>query len=228
VRYNTDGSTEVLSHKLGGLYHNQPEQLVVDSQGRIWFTDPHGNLREAANPQINDKLDHASILRMDGPPNKHSAIRRMTYDTDAPSAVLLSQDERTLYVAENSAEVQGLRELRVYPVLDDGTLGRHEVLHAFGADHRGLHHGVSGMCLDAEGNIVACAGWDRGGPGPLVYVFSREGRVLETHPVPASRPTNCTFGDADMSTLYVTTSEGHLYRALNTGRKGWALYPPTS
>ena len=226
ARYNADGSTEVMSHKLGGLYHNQPEHLVVDSQGRIWFTDPHGNLREAPNPQIHDKLDHASVLRMNAPVNGHSAIRRMTYDTDAPSAVLLSQDERTLYVAESSAEADGPRELRAYPVLDDGTLGQHEVLHAFGSDHRGLHDGVSGMCLDAEGNIVATAGSDQSGPGPLVYVFSKEGRVLETHPVPASRPTNCAFGDADMSSLYVTTSEGHLYRALDTGRKGWALYPP--
>ncbi|MFC1491563.1 SMP-30/gluconolactonase/LRE family protein [Nitrospinota bacterium] len=219
VRFNADGSTEVLAHKLGGIYHNQPEKLIVDSRGRTWFTDPHGDLRETP-VQIKDKLDHASILRMDSPPSHASLIRRMTYDTDAPAAVLLSKDEKTLYVSENSAEAEGKRELRAYAILEDGTLGPHTVLHTFGADRRGLHRGVSGMCLDAEGNIVACAGWDRSGPGPMVYVFSPEGRVLETHPVPASQPTNCAFGDASLSALYVTTSEGHLFCVPNTGRKG--------
>ena len=227
VRFNADGTTTALSHKLGGVYHNQPEDLVVDSRGRIWFTDPHGNLREAATPQIHDKLDHASILRMDSQPNQDSPIFRMTIDTDAPAAVLLSQNEATLYVAESSSAGQRNSELRAYPIEEGDTLGQHTVLHVFGADNRGAHRGVSGMCLDADGNIVACAGGSRSGPGPMVYVFSPEGRVLETHPVPDAEPTNCAFGDPGLGTLYVTSSEGHLYRVRNSGRQGWALYPRT-
>ena len=226
VRFHSDGTTSALGHHLGGLYHNRPKDLVVDHQVRIWFTDPHDNLREAANPQIHDKLDHASVLRMDSPPHRDSHISRMTYDTDAPASVLLAQDDRTLYVAESSDEEHGTRELRAYPILEDGSLGPYSLLHAFGGDHRGVHRGVSGMCLDSEGNILACAGWDRSGPGPLIYVFSPQGRVLESHPVPGAQPTNCAYGDMDLGTLYVTTSDGHLYRVGNTGRKGWALYPP--
>ena len=81
------------------------------------------------------------------------------------------------------------------------------------------------MCLDSEGNILACAGWDRSGPGPMIYIFSPQGQVLETHPVPGAQPTNCAYGDTDLGTLYVTTSNGHLYRVRNTERKGWAVYP---
>jgi gluconolactonase len=87
------------------------------------------------------------------------------------------------------------------------------------------------MCLDAEGNILACAGWARSGPGPLVYVFTPSGRVLESHPVPAGNPMKCAFGDAGLGTLYVTTGEGIedgegcLYRVRNTGRKGVPLLP---
>jgi gluconolactonase len=158
--------------------------------------------------------------------DRHSHLRRMTYDTEAPAAIALSQDERTLYVSENSDDPGGKRELRAYSVLEDGSLGPGATLHVFGADHRGAHRGVSGMCLDTEGNIVACAGWDRSGPGPMVYVFSPQGRVLETHPVPAAQPTNCTFGGPDLRTLYVTTTEGHLFRVPNTGRQGWLIYPP--
>ena len=52
-----------------------------------------------------------------------------------------------------------------------------------------------------------------------------EHEVLEMHPVPVDRPTNCSFGDADLRTLYVTTVGGHLFRAY-TERQGRLLYPP--
>lgn len=122
-------------------------------------------------------------------------------------------------MAESSEDPRGKRELRAYPVLQDCALGPYNLLHAFGWDHRGVHRGISGMCLDSDGNIVACAGWERSGPGPMVYVFSPQGRVLDSQPAPAE-PTNCAFGDADLSALYITTSEGHLYRVGNSGRRG--------
>ena len=67
------------------------------------------------------------------------------------------------------------------------------------------------------------AGWEIGGPGPLIYVFSPSGEVLETHPVPCTRPTNCAFGGEDLTDLYVTTIEGFLFRA-QTDRVGRPLY----
>ena len=77
------------------------------------------------------------------------------------------------------------------------------------------------MCLDADGNIVACAGWQRNGPGPLIYVFSPEGAVLETYPLPADLPNRCTFGGRGLDTLYVTTANGELYAGkLAAGRRG--------
>src|SRR5262249_8427912 len=53
-------------------------------------------------------------------------------------------------------------------------------------------------------------------------------RVLETHPMPVGvdSPTNCTFGDPDQRTLYITTLGGHLFRVRNTGRRGWIIWPP--
>ena len=87
-----------------------------------------------------------------------------------------------------------------------------------------MHRGIDGMCLDAEGNIVATAGWEVAGSGPMIYVFSPTGRVLETHPVAANRPTNCCFGGPDMTTLFVTSTEGHFFKA-QTDRVGWAMYP---
>ena len=104
-------------------------------------------------------------------------------------------------------------------------LGDFTVLHVFGEDFRGVHRGLDGMCLDTEGNIIACGGWRQAGPGPMVYVFSPSGRVLETHPVPVDWPTNCAFGGRGLDTLYVTTHGGHLFRVSNTGRRGSVLFP---
>ena len=46
----------------------------------------------------------------------------------------------------------------------------------------------------------------------MIYIFSPNGEVLNSHPVPANRPTNCAFGGEKMSTLYVTTTDGHLFK----------------
>jgi gluconolactonase len=58
----------------------------------------------------------------------------------------------------------------------------------------------------------------------MLCVFSPAGRVLETHPAAALRPTYCCFGGPDMTTLHVTTAQGHVFRA-QTDRVGWATYP---
>ena len=102
------------------------------------------------------------------------------------------------------------------------------MLHQFGEDYRGPQRGIDGMCLDAEGNIVATAGSYASGPGPMIYIWDPKGRVLETHPMPVGvdSPTNCTFGDPDQRTLYITTGGGHLLRVRNTGRRGGIIWPP--
>lgn len=227
LRYNGDGSASVMAYKIDGKYHNQPKDLAIDSNGRIWFADPMwgppvvGGLRDYELAPYS--IDYRAVLRIETP-NRDAPLKRMTSDTTTPLDVALSPDESTLYVAESSEESEGKRELRAYPINGDGTLGEYRVLHSFGADYRGIHRGISGMCLDTEGNIVACAGWEQSGPGSMVYVFSPSGQVLETQPVPAE-PTNCAFGGPDLTDLYVTTTQGHLYRVSNTGRQGWVLYP---
>ena len=166
------------------------------------------------------------MLRLDPDPNAEGGwtLQRMTHGTSAPNGLLMSLDERTLYLIQSDYE--GVRDLRAYPLRDDDTLGDFTVLHVFGEDFRGVHRGLDGMCLDTEGNIIACGGWRQAGPGPMVYVFSPTGRVLETHPVPVDWPTNCAFGGRGLDTLYVTTHGGHFFRINNTGRRGSVLFPP--
>ncbi len=219
IQFLPDGSAAPTANQVAGRYHNFPSDLAVDREGRVWFSDPY-HRTPAFGPQIFPPLDHASVLRLERDERRQWTIRRITHDTAAPRAVLLSPDEGTLYVAEGDAERDGPRELRAYPVRGDGSVGPYTVLHTFGADHRGPHRGIEGLCLDHHGNIVACGGWKRSGAGPLIYVFSPSGAVLETHPLPGDLPMRCAFGDTDLESLYVTTGEGNLFRARAAGRRG--------
>lgn len=187
----------------------------------MWFTDPF--YEGAAGPWSenlsNKDLDHDSVYCLDPQPNGDWSTTRVTFDTTRPNGLLFSLDHKVLYVAQSGRRDDEPRELRAYPVKSNGSLGQHTVLHDFYP-----HRGIDGMCLDTEGNIVATAGYRHGGPGPIIYVFAPSGHVLETHPIPEDRPTNCTFGDTDLSTLYVTTGGGHLFRT-RTNKRGRLRFP---
>ncbi|OGA48385.1 MAG: hypothetical protein A3G24_27595 [Betaproteobacteria bacterium RIFCSPLOWO2_12_FULL_62_13] len=222
VRFDPDGRTVTLADRVEGKKLNTPNDLAIDRKGRVWFTNPwnEGNI-DATERQ---ELDNRSVLRADPQTDGSYTVARVTFDTTQPNGILVSQDQDTLYVAESGFEKGIARELRAYPIRGDGSLGTYRTLFTWGEDARGVHRGIDGMCLDADGNIVATAGWEVSGAGPMIYVFSPAGRVLETHPVPANRPTNCCFGGPDMTTLFVTTTQGHFFKA-ETDRVGWAMYP---
>lgn len=222
VRFDADGKNTVIADKLDGKKLSTPNDLAVDYQGRIWFTNPvnDGNWDKSEK----EELDHRSVLCATPQADGSYKVTRSTFDTTQPNGILVSRDNRTLYVAESSYTRGIPRELRAYPINADGSLGKFDVLFTWGEDARGLHRGIDGMCLDAEGNIIATAGWEISGPGPMLYVFSPTGRVLETHPVACNRPTNICFGGPDMSTVFVTSTNGHFFKA-QTNRRGWAMYP---
>ncbi len=211
ARYNADGSRQVLASHFEGKRLNSPNDLSFDHKGRIFFTDPRYGER------VDDmELDHQSVYRLD-PDGNDWTITRVTFDTKKPNGLLVSADAGTLYVAE-SAYDNDPRELRAYPLDEDGNVsGPHETPHNFFP-----HRGIDGMCLDIDGNIVATSGWEQSGPGPMINVFTPTGRVLATHPIPHP-PTNCTWGDADLRTLYVTAG-ARLYRA-RTELQGALLFP---
>lgn len=218
VRYDRDGEKTVLADRFAGRRLNSPNDLALDGAGGIWFTDPR-----YGDDHADRELDHDSVYRLAPPATGSDAwsIRRLTFDTTRPNGLLLAADERTLYVAQSDYAADSVRQLRAYPVTDGGELGSPTVLHDFGEAR-----GIDGMCWDDTGAIVATCGWEVSGPGARIAVFAPDGTVLEEQPLPAGRPTNCAFGGADLTTLYVTTLDGRLYRVLDSGRRG-VLQPPT-
>ena len=131
VRFDADGGSVAVADRVDGQKLNTPNDLAIDRQGRIWFTNPWnaGNI----DPSEVEELDNRSVLRADPQPDGSYSVTRVTFDTTMPNGVLVSPDQRTLYVAEsNSDRIDLNRELRAYPIGEDGSLGAYTTLHTFG------------------------------------------------------------------------------------------------
>ena len=227
MKFNSDGSTNQLADRIDGLYHNHPYDLDVDRHNRIWFSDPYSSI-PTPGPQIFPPLDFCAILRQEPskPQSPAWVIQRMTFDTMNPRAILLSQDDQTLYVAEHSATSPGLSELRAYPIQENGSLETPRIIQSFDRHLQGINGGVAGMCLDSRGNIVACGNVLPGSQEPGVTIYSPKGGNTRKPPRPIGQPTHCGFGGPQWQSLFITTEEGKLYRVDKTDRRGWGKYQP--
>ena len=211
VEFRTDGTTVQTCDQLDGTHHNQPTDLVADSKGRVWIADAY-NTTPPYGPPIYPFLDHASVLRLERD-GEQWTLKRVTTDTLGVRALALAPDEKTLYVAEGDADRgPGPRELRAYPVQTDGSVGKPRVLLELASADRG----IEGICVAADGSVIACGGSQKSGPGPTIYVVAATGEVIHTQRAPADMPMRVAFGDPDGSSLYLTTAGGDLYRATNT------------
>ena len=211
VSYEEGLETELISDSFEGMAFNEPNDLAVHPNKKvIWFSDPNYGGRKL-------RISHESVYLLIKEPQKWS-VKRVTFNTDRPNGVLLSKDLKKLYVANSPHDFENesiRRELRSYDIKPDFTLGDYEVMHDFGPAR-----GVDGMTLDSKGNIVATAGFKKGGPGPMIYYFEPDGRVVKTFEAPEDSPTNCTFGGDNLDTLYVTFATGAVYELINSGLYG--------
>jgi gluconolactonase len=213
VLLSDDGGTYYLNAMLDGRRHNDPQDLVVDRAGRIWFTDRHTD-DSIPGPVGYPPLEHQSVLRLtehDRPGDGRLgdwALERMTFDTCAPSGIALSPDEATLYVVDRDSAAERSR-LKAYRVTATGRLGPPRVLHEFDGETS-----AAGMCVDRRGQIVVTTS-HAGGGGALV-VFAVGGSVQTRLPVDDA-PTNCCYGGFGGATLFVTTGDGRLLAAAPLG-----------
>lgn len=217
IQFLNDGSAAPITEFLEGKRQNQPCDVAVDSKGRVWIADGY-NAQAPYGPPTAPMLPFAAVLRADPQGPRNYRLNRVTHDTAGPQAVLLSADEKTLYVADGDAERGDVCQLLSYAINEHGSVPHHgKVLLNFQFGERG----ISGLCLDSEGNIICCMGWKKSGSGANIIVASPGGTILETHPAPADLPMRCAFGGADLADLYVSCGDGGLYRAKGIGRKGF-------
>jgi gluconolactonase len=223
-RLDPDGTLTVLAERYDGKRFNQPNDLTIDSRDRIYFSDPRYGDR--SNMELLDAAGRPieGVYRID-PDGRVTRI--IAHEVDRPNGLVVTPDDRFLFVADNNNTVGGARKLWRFDLRADGTVdvATQTVVHDWKSTR-----GPDGMKLDAEGRLFVAAGLNRPNPPhetqdqPTagVYVFSPEGALLEFIRIPRDECTNCAFGGDDLKTLFVTAG-GTLWsmRVRVAGRPVW-------
>jgi gluconolactonase len=197
-RTGHDGSVEVLVDRYRGRRLNSPNDVVVKSDGTIWFTDPSygimSNREGYAAPSELD--DRCYVFRFD-PASGELVVVEDSFAK--PNGLAFSPDERLLYVTDTSGshDPGGNHHLRVFDVMNGNRLANGRV---FAVVEPGL---PDGFRVDAQGRLFVSA--EDG-----IHVFDPDGTLLGKILVP-ERTGNCCWGEADRATLYIAASTS-LYR----------------
>jgi gluconolactonase len=189
TRQELDGSITVIANSFQGRRLNRPNDVVVKSDGCIYFTDPWTS---PAAPEEWD-LTFSGVYRVT--PDL-GTLSLLTGDFVLPNGLAFSPDEQVLYINDSRRG-----HIRAFELLPNGTLAK-QTDHVF-AELRGDEPGVpDGMKVDVEGNVYC------GGAGGI-WIMDRHGKKLGriVHGAPAT--TNLAFGGDDWKTLYFT-SRNHL------------------
>lgn len=167
----------VLADEYQGNRLNAPNDLVLDRSGGIYFTDPHFGARDPL-PQGGTFVYYWS--------NK-GGLRRVTENLPAPNGVMLSPDEKTLYVFPSGSAM-----MVAYPVEASGQLGPRRDFYELQPGG----NGADGATIDSRGNLYITSHLG-------VEVVDPSGKALGVIACP-EKPANVTFGRPDLKTLYIT------------------------
>ena len=215
----TTGTYEVLASHFEGKELNSPNDVVVKSDGTIYFTDPISGRSAGYGVPRQPELSFSGVYRLD---STASRLTLLIDDFAKPNGLCFSEDESLLYV--NDTERQ---HIRVFDVTEDGAVrnasterlnqieqGRSGRIFAL---LTGTEPGVAdGMKVDQQGNIYCC------GPGGI-HIFTADGTCLGRIKMP-EQAANLCFGDDDMQTLFITATTS-LYR-LRVQVPGVATFKP--
>jgi gluconolactonase len=204
TRTEPDGRITVLIDGFGGKPLNSPNDVVVKSDGSVWFTDPpFGILGHYEGHQAEPEL-HPNVYRLDPATGKASIVAD---DMNAPNGLCFSPDERHLYVVDSRAVPNAV--IRVYDVAADGTrLGEGRLFYDGGA---GSH--PDGFRADVDGNLWC--GWGMGAGRDGVLVLSPIGKPIGRIALP-ERCANLCFGGVKRNRLFMAASQSLYALYVNT------------
>lgn len=205
TRTEYDGSVTVLMDSWQGKRLNSPNDVVVKSDGSIWFTDPpfgiHGNYEgNKAEPELPQ-----AVYRIDGQTGQASIVAD---DVLGPNGLCFSPDERILYIVESRG--QPYRKILAYDLTADATAIRNKRVFV----DAGPGGTPDGMRCDVDGNIWA--GWGMG-TAELdgVMVFAPDGTPIGRIALP-ERCANVCFGGLKRNRLFMAASQSLYAVYVNT------------
>ena len=224
TRTDRDGKVTVLTDGFGGKKYNQPNDVTVDAKGRIYFSDPRYGPKDGME-QLDEKGKTVEcVYRIDPDGKVHRVLRR---EVERANGVLVSADDKFLYVADNNNDTAGGARTLWRFDLKDGVVDAKSKTNIY---DWGKGRGPDGLKQDASGRLYVAGGLNKPNPPHEsaedvkggVYVLSPEGKLLDFLAIPTDEVTNCAFGGEDLKTLFVTGG-GVLYsiRTTTAGRVLW-------
>ena len=207
TRTELDGSITVLADSFEGKRFNSPNDLTIDSRGRIYFSDPRYGSRDGMEIRDSAGRPVEGVYRIDAPGEVYRVI---SHEADRPNGLLVSPNDEYLYVADNNNNtVGGARKLWRFAPQPDGSIEpASRTLVLDWKDGRG----PDGMEMDQAGRLYVAGGRNESKP-PYetadefkggVYVLSPSGELIDFVAIPVDEVTNCAFGGADWKTLFIT------------------------
>ena len=210
TRTEHNGSISLVADSYRGKPLNSPNDIVCQSNGAVWFTDPPFQIQSNYEGRMAQQEIEAGVYRIDP---KSSELECMLSDVPGPNGLCFSPDEKTLYVVASRAKPH--RQVLAYDLLADGRLGTARVH----IDARGPG-ALDGIRCDAEGNIWA--GWGVDGSSKEaaelydgVMVFNPQGKAIGHIQLP-ERCANLCFGGAMGNRLFMASSHSLYALYVNT------------
>ncbi|WP_394691775.1 SMP-30/gluconolactonase/LRE family protein [Hoeflea sp.] len=192
TRTEPDGSITVLSDGFEGARHNSPNDVVVKSDGTVWFTDPtYGILSDYEGYRADPEQPTRNVYRLDPATGEITAV---VTDFAQPNGLVFSQDETVLYVADSGASHDDSlpRHIRAFDVKDGKRLANGRV---FCVIDNGIPDGIR---TDTNGNL-----WSSAADG--VHCFDSTGELIGKILVPQT-VANLTFGGPKRNRLFIAAT----------------------
>ncbi len=201
TRTEKDGKVTVLADRYEGKRFNQPNDLTIDSKGRIYFSDPRYGKRDGM------ELDVEGVYRIDAP---GKVARVLGKEVERANGVLVAPGDKYLYVADNNNNnAGGARKLYRFNLKPDGSVDAASRKLIFDWKQG---RGPDGVKMDRKGRLFVAGGLNQPHPphetnefkGGVYIIDPETGKLLDMIPVPKDEVTNCAFGGADLKTLFIT------------------------
>ena len=204
IRIEKKGPVTVLADRINGKRFNSPNDVVLKTDGTVYFTDPPYGLPNFFDDKRKE-LDYSGVFMI-----KNGKVQLVSKDLGGPNGLAFSPDEKYFYVTNwDIRDIHHTKTIWRYEVQADGTLANGKIFFDFNFTED--DEALDGLKIDKEGNLFVSA------PGGL-WILSPDAKLLGKIVTP-ERPANMAWGDEDGKTLYLTAHSSLYKIRVNTGGK---------